>query len=214
MLDAHQRFKDLLPWPPVQGYQPSPVYQPSYHFPSFPPPFLSTSPPSLSTSPSSRSSSACPSPPSSDPEASPTAKWWCLSPPFDPTEFQRQVDFLGQIHDQFFERNAQNFALLRGSFGVWDPETGTDPTIYLDKARILDGVMHQHDKQHHAIAQESAECSSRWPACFRGVAVRPADSSLTGMPRSYAGERNGEVDEVILQARQLDAIDNPTPRSA
>ncbi|KAG0334876.1 hypothetical protein BG000_007967 [Podila horticola] len=154
MLDAHQRFKDLLPWPPVQGYQPSPVYQPSYQFPSFPPPFLSTSPPSLSTSPSSRSSSACPSPPSSDPEASPTAKWWCLSPPFDPTEFQRQVDFLSQIHDQFFERNAQNFALLRGSFGVWDPETGTDPTIYLDKARILDGVMRQYDKQHHAIVQD------------------------------------------------------------
>ncbi|KAG0027959.1 hypothetical protein BGZ82_008694 [Podila clonocystis] len=202
MLEAHQRFKDLVPWPPVQGYQPPQEYQPPFH--------VAPSPPSLSTSPSSRTSSDGPSPPPSDPEAPTTAKWWCRYPLFDLTEFQYQVDFLGQMHDQFFERNAQNFALLRGSFGVWDPEMSTDPTVYLDKARILDGVMRQHDQQHHAIAQESAVCSSRWPACFRRVVVRPADSSLASVPRHYAGGNDGEPDERILQARLRDAIDNPS----
>ncbi|KAF9280528.1 hypothetical protein BGZ74_002585 [Mortierella antarctica] len=212
MLEAHQLSRNLFPWPLVQGYQSPQGFQPPCQFPSFPLPFF-TSPPSLSTSPSSRSSSACPSPPSFDPEAPPTAKWWCLSPPFDLIEFQCQVDFLGQIHDRFFERNAQNFALLRGSFGVWDPEVGTNPTVYLDKARILDGVMLQHDQQHYAIAQQSVVRSSLWPACFRKAVVRPADSSLAGVPRPYAGGSDGELDEHVLQARQRDAVDNPAPRS-
>ncbi|KAG0082685.1 hypothetical protein BGZ92_011492 [Podila epicladia] len=212
-LEAHQRSKNLFSWPPVQIHQPPQGFQQTYKIPSFPPPCIFTSPPSLSTSSSSCPSSACSSPPSSGQEAPATAKWWCLSPPFDQNEFQCQVDFLGQIHDLFFERNAENVALLRGSFGLWDPEVGTDPTVYLDKACILDGVMRQHDQQHHAIAQESAVCSSLWPAFFRRVVVRPADSSLAGVPHPYASGSDGELDKHVLQAREHDAVDNPAPRS-
>ncbi|KAF9428288.1 hypothetical protein BGZ94_002876 [Podila epigama] len=91
-----------------------------------------------------------------------TSKWWSHRTAFDVAHYQHQFDALCRMQKNHFERNANNWSMLRGSFDLWDPDLTTNPSLYLYMARTLDMVMQAHDENHRIEASKptTSDCNS------------------------------------------------------